>query len=1001
MVQGVSLSRTVEEKLRNEWEVINTYQELISFDTLAIKAVKPTDTLEVEDYNYVRRMFNYILLMNNVRVESISEMYLNYLNNQKADLLEIYGKIKRIKQKKSTLDLWSGTKSKYIISEHFLNLDRIGNKYINSNMCSVDTVAGCVTLPIVTSDEIKPKKITLGSKSNGYAGSAGIDVNTNNINPAFIFDGNQETWFQYEGDQGPLNLVLICELGKTEIINQVDIEPVNLGTSVNYAVKDITFSSSDKEVSTLKKMVSGEVDDDYFTVKSSENDSYWSCKFLPVRCQQIIIHLEQSDKHNLKTYNPEGSEVTANKFSIGVRSITFKKNEYGQVGAINSKQIPITQGLYAAAVTAKIFPRKETLFEIYSDVSFDSGESWETDVYSLPETDSQTMVLDGLADNVVWRFRLQRNDEAFADARSLTDEEVAFDIESKQRMVSKFISPVRMALEERPFNKQVYVIQPKVARRTNKRKDSIRLSKGVSGILSRYPLGFSLEEMGLDPDDLHVYVNGIEWTRVDDSGPDELNPSAVGGEFHLNNAQDTLIFGPDLSDKSIISFRFDEEKVLWEEASDGYYAELSAPFDPDPMNIRITGRPTTGKRVSKILPRGKTRVYLGVKDLLYQNGGSEVEFSNSDGNTFISKTSIYEVNNGSPGAGEVFYFLDGENGILHLNPALDDANNVKFSFQHLTPIITKKDKVKVITDGIKPTGIRVSKDALQLTSWEDASRSARDDRFNSNTRTYGQRSVSISDPTSGNKATILTHDYIVKGTVSVDSSILQGHAAGDFPMVEVDYQDGSTEFLGLIQMDSEKTIGIVADSSGIVSFALAARSSVYRDFGVSFDDPSVFDPAKEMSSVAALETLGPGEVGAYTIDYSEGIVYVIVGVGQELKSGVNISYSYRDLSFESDNLYSVDYKDGILYTSKIQKQSTVKNIRYKASQHTVSYDLAKEIDLYKYDVSRNVVSIRTEGMSRINNLAKVVWAKAQVKPSLNQLKKYFSPIINTFGIRFQ
>jgi hypothetical protein len=266
---------------------------------------------------------------------------------------------------------------------------------------------------------------------------------------------------------------------------------------------------------------------------------------------------------------------------------------------------------------------------------------------------------------------------------------------------------------------------------------------------------------------------------------------------------------------------------------------------------------------------------------------------------------------------------------------------------------------------------------------------------------YGQRPVSISDPTSGNKATILTHDYIVKGTLSLDSSILQGHNAGDFTMVEVDYRDGFTEFLGLIQMDSEKTIGIIAGSSGIVSFALAARSSVYKEFGVSFDDSSVFDSTKEMGSLGSLETLGVSEVGAYYIDYSEGIVYVIVGVGQELKSGVNISYSYRDLSFESNNLYSVDYKSGVLYTSKIQKQSTTKNIRYKASQHTVSYDLSKEIDLYKYDVSRNVVSIRTEGMSRINNLVKVVWAKAQVKPRLNELKRYFSPIVNTFGIRFQ
>ena len=1001
MIYQVKAARTIEEKLGREWEIVNTFEELISFDKMVLPEVKVTDHLEVNRFNYPRRMFNYILIMNNIRVESISETYLSYLNNQKSDLLEIYGKVKRIKQKKATLDLWSGGKAKFILSEHFLNLDNLSTKYTNTPMCSIDTVAGCLTLPITGSRTITPSKVSLGSGSNGYAGSAEINAFTDNQRPEYIFDGNQETWFQYEGNTGPLSLVLVCELSKTEIINQIDIEPVNIGTSINYSVKNITFSSSNKENATLKAMVSGQVSDDYFTVNSSENDSYWSCKFLPVRCQQVIIHLEQSDKHQVKAYNPEGREISARKLSIGVRSIALKQNEYASLGGINSSDTSIQQGLYAANVTTQIFPKRDLLYNIYSDVSFDSGETWEMDVYSLPEEESKTMVLDGSAESVVWRARLERNDEAFPDARSLTDEEVEFDIESKQRVASRFISPVKMALEERPFNKEVYVIQPKVGRRTSRRKKSIRLGKGTSGAITRFPLGFSLEEMGLEADELHVYVNGTEWTRVDDSGPDELNPSAGLGEFHLNRAENALVFGGDLPDRTIVTFRFDEERVLWEEASDGYYAALSAPFDPDPMNIHISGRPVNGKKISKIIPRGKRKVYLGVKDILYENGGDQIEFSSDSGYSFRSEASIYAVNTSVPGVSDIHYYLDGENGILHLNPAIDDSHNVKITFQHLAPELTDRNKIKVITDGIKPTGIRVDKDSLQLTDYQDASRSQRDKRFNPKTRTYGQRVISINDPTSGNKATILTHDYIVKGTVIVDSSLLEGYSAKDFPMVETEYIDGTTEFLGLLQMDNEKTISIFADSSGIVNFRLAAGASVYRPFGVSFDDASVFDTAQEQTSLAALETLGPSAVGAYYIDYSNGFVYVTVGVGGELPADINISYSYRDLNFNSDNLYSVDYRGGILYTAKSQKSSKSKNIKYKTSQHTIGYDLAKEIDLYRYNVSKNVVLVRTEGMSILNNLIKVVWAKAKVKPDLAELRKYFSPIINTFGIRFQ
>lgn len=992
---------TVEEKLRTEINVLTTIQELVNFESLQIAEVRPVNHLQVSEFNYPRRMFSYMILMNNIRIESVSELYLNYLNNQKTDLLEIYGKIKRIKQKKATLELWGG-EFKYVLNEHFLNLDNLSTKYTSVPMCSVDTVSGCLTLPIIASKVITPTKVSLGSGSNGYVGTAEVEINTDNRDPNYVFDGNQETWFQYEGASGPLNLVLVCELNTTDVINQIDIEPANIGTFVNYSVKDVTFTSSGKETFSLREMVDGEVDDDYFTVKSSENDSYWSCKFLPVRCQQVIVHLEQSSNQKLKTYSPVGDEVSSSRFSIGVKSISFKRNEYASIGGINSVETPINQGLYAAQVTSTSFPKKDTLYNIYADVSFNSGETWESDIYSLVDVDNKTMLLDGSAENALWRLRLERNDQGFADARSLTDEEVEFDIASKQRMVSKFVSPVKIALDEKPLTKEIHVIQPKVGRKTSRRKDSLRLGRGVGGALTRFPLGFSLNQVGVDVDDLHVYVNGIEWFRIDDSGSDELSPSATLGEFHLSKNEDALIFSDDLADKSVVTFRFDEERVLWQEASDGYYAFLSASFDPDPMNIKVNGRPISGRRLSKILPKGKRKIYLGYKDIVHELGGSLVEFVSDSTYTFTEKTSIHEVNSGTPGGTEIFYYLDSENGILHLNPAINDNQNVKFTFKHLNPTVISSDKLKVITNGIKPIGIRVDKDSLQLTEYEDGSRTQRDKRFNPGTKVYGRREVSISDPAPGKKATVLTHDYIVEGTVIVDSSILEGHSSTDFPMVEVEYQDGASEFLGLVQMDSEKTISIIADSTGIVSFSLAAGSAIYKEFGVSFDDPVTFNPAQEETTLASLESLGATSTGSYYIDYSKGIVYVIVGAGKELKEGIGISYSYRDLSLDSDNLFSVDYRNGILYTAKEQKESSeVKNIKYKASQHTVSYDLAKEIDLYRYNVSKNVVSIRTEGMSDINNLVKIVWAKAEIKPSLEGVRRYFSPIVYTFGIRFQ
>ena len=81
------------------------------------------------------------------------------------------------------------------------------------------------------------------------------------------------------------------------------------------------------------------------------------------------------------------------------------------------------------------------------------------------------------------------------------------------------------------------------------------------------------------------------------------------------------------------------------------------------------------------------------------------------------------------------------------------------------------------------------------------------------------------------------------------------------------------------------------------------------------------------------------DIGRYYVDYGSGEVYVKVGIGNKLKAGVGIKYSYYDQEFDSSNLYSVDYMNGVLYTARKQKISSVKkNIIYKASAHTVAYD---------------------------------------------------------------
>ena len=520
----------------------------------------------------------------------------------------------------------------------------------------------------------------------------------------------------------------------------------------------------------------------------------------------------------------------------------------------------------------------------------------------------------------------------------------------------------------------------------------------------RVPLGYSLIDLNIDPEELHVYVNGVEWTQVDNSSGSELTPSAGDGEYHLSLEQDTLIFSDDLPDKAVIKFCFDEERVLWSEASDGYYAALRSPFDPDASNIKINARPVTFTKSSRILPKGRKRIKLGVKDVIKGSTSTSFELVSTDKTiTFTESSSVSSLNSSSPGANEILYYLDKVNGMLYLNPAIPDSHTVKCLFEHAQSFSVPKPSVKVITDGVAPVGIRVSKDNLGLVSYADGSRTSRDARLDPVSGIYKQRLIDFSaDPLSGGKATILTHDYVVKGSVSIDSSILQGQSAGDFPMVEVEYRDGLTEFIGLIPMENEKTVSISADSAGNVKFKLAAGARIYAPLEISFSDSSVFDASMESTTLADFLAQPDTDIGRYYVDYGSGEVYVKVGIGNKLKAGVGIKYSYYDQEFDSSNLYSVDYMNGVLYTARKQKISSVKkNIIYKASAHTVAYDLAAPISEFSFNPSNNSVSVRTEDMSDINRLIKVTWAYVKDKPSLKELRKFFSPIVSFFGLRFQ
>ena len=238
----------------------------------------------------------------------------------------------------------------------------------------------------------------------------------------------------------------------------------------------------------------------------------------------------------------------------------------------------------------------------------------------------------------------------------------------------------------------------------------------------------------------------------------------------------------------------------------------------------------------------------------------------------------------------------------------------------------------------------------------------------------------------------LSHNYIIRRSISVTSDLFGG-VSGDPTPIEMDFIDGYTEFLGLEYMNNESTSAIDADVNGVVAFRLAAGSNYYPQLGIVFSDTTVFDTMVG-SIESVVDTIGNWYVA------SDGTVYVNVGVDETLPEGISLQYSYKDPNFDQANRFSVDYVNGLFYTSQDMVDGA--EIKYKAGSYLIAYDIAAEFPSFTYDSTANTMQFPTTNLARNNELAKVIWAKApDSSTSLASLQKFFSPIVYSLGFRFQ
>ena len=957
-------AKSEEDRLLVESDALVLLEKLFALD-FELQEVQVMDYPDSEEVYKVAGDYEMLFTIALTKLRKLTELFLQHYNSNQAQLLGIVGKLKRAKQKKSVLKLWNSSEAKYVVAESFTNLDSVSNDKISKSACTINSGEGILTLPVKLQRNLSVKKVSVSAGSNGVPGNSDIEVTTNNQSIENVLKNDPNSWFEYERlDAGPLTLNICLELAKVDIINALYLVPINLGTSLSCRVDDILFSLDGVNTVSVKSLVSPNLETNSWEVRALTTNG-WSLTFVPVKAKTIVVKLVQDQSYRIPVATGVSSR-DRNRYAIGLRAITPKRLTFSREGGLNSVGSELPAGLYSGLPFADVFPPKPDLFDIQIDISLDHGDTWQS-LDTLDTGVAAAFLLEGEETTLVWRIGMLRNDDAIRQVTSfLPDTTIQRETKSLLRTANAMHSPFTLSLPEKPHQGKVFAMQSKVTRRGSRHK-RIYVGQG-SGTTTSIGVPLDIASSGIDPDEVHVFVNGTEYTNTLD------NLAIAAGEWAFSDDFTEFQFSADLPANARVELVLDSEIMDFELKADGYYHRMELLFDPDKESIDLESLPRNTAKASVTLPRDKTLINLGYKNIL----DDTFQLTSKMGATYTevaTRALVVSTLNS--------YYVDYPNGLLWLHVATN-SDVVRVSFNHATGIQSVKDDYSVVysEDGITPWGIKVNLDRFVCITYTDAIGAAVGKTIDHRTGKFAPRGYSLSSETT---AKTLTYNRIVKGTIIVSDDLLGTTQKPE----EITYLDGISEFYGLVAIKDEKTTTL-AGTTDVVEFKLSAGALWYADLGVHFSNATYFSMLK--TSAGAVNSTGEYYVAP------DGTVTVYTGIGGVLLSGIEISYYYKNPEFDPANKYSVDYRKGILYSHNTLVNAGT--ITYKAANYKCSYDVARQINSYTYDRGSNSVSVRTEELHKINNLVKLLWLQSDTGESLNDMVDYFSPIISILGFRF-
>ncbi len=882
------------------------------------------------------------------------------VNEEKA----ILARTKKLYNKLQDLELFvTGAADRALyVSDDFIDFDSIDydERFQEGAVCFVDTEQGLVTLPqSLTTSTVVVNEIKINEISNGLIGNNQQIGAAHHANINEILDDNADTWFEYErvglkSTETPLVLSLTLPLADSYIINHIRVNPNNFGTSNWVKITSLETSLDDRTYISIKEELPiegfvqlAEEDDFILAPATSKFAGQGFYTFTPRKAKYIRIVFEQPQGYFIDT--------TAGKrfrYAIGIRDIDVRAIRYDPQGSVVSLPFGLTQDISKVALIAIENPvRSSEVATIEHYISVDDGATWypiqaisgeEPDISKILTFNDESegaIKTDSAATTIRHKAVLKRESDGFSSDRAAISEEVAFAAELRQIPVGE---PFNVNVTQRPIVGSVRIINPVFGSKGwTSPKLYVGTSDGTPG--QTFEVGANIRE-----GEEQVYVDSQLWTSV--AAFDSEYQYVINYEYGEDGLP-LIKFGFNESipaNGSIISIQLPAEFVVVE-GKEPHTIVLENISDGDKNAMEIINYKTPETVVGERLSQQASRHYLKHGNI---DDGIGIVFNEPGTPIFNSEKTFIDGVTELTSAGN--YSIDYVNGIVYSETTTPTASLVTVNYTY-TPLDVVDPELWKFADDKTYRTIELDHGAYKAIRVDDEDLASQ----------------------SGQLRVTLANECVVRGSVAFSGTSLT---------IELPFIDGITEFLDILEVDSEDV-----PTSGTSFFLVNVPLDTYP---VVFSDTTVFQ----------VETATPTVPGDYYVNYTTGEVTTITTL-----NGGTVSYYYQDTAKATDltGSYSVDYREGVVYLYGGLGVSIT--VDYEYTRYAVRYRIAKELESFMYKVNPDdkIITITDPAVldsylptTRYAGLVKIFYEYiAQVRESIEELEPFFTPVLKGYALK--